>query len=66
MLQPTGPQEGGANPPPPPPDPRVAAGRDIRRPTSALPHDGQRTSDSSDLRRMSSSKVLPHGVQAYS
>lgn len=65
MLQPTGPQpEGGENPPPP--ELRDAAGRDILRPTSALPHPGQRTSASSDFRSTSSSKVLPHGVQAYS
>lgn len=67
MLQPTAPQEdGGANPPPPPPDARVAAGRDIFRPTSALPHFGHFTSASSDLRRMSSSNVFPQGAQAYS
>jgi hypothetical protein len=66
MLQPTGPQEdGGANPPPPPPEDRVAAGRDICRPTSALPHFGHLTSASSDLRMMSSSKVFPQR-QAYS
>ena len=67
IPQPMGPQEEGAGPcPPPPPETRAAAGRDICRATSPLPQDGQRTSASSDLRMRSSSKVLPHGAQAYS
>ncbi len=64
IAQPTGPQPlGGTDPPP---EARAAAGRDIRRATSALPHPGHRTSTSSDLRMTSSSKVFPQGAQAYS
>jgi len=67
MPQPIGPHAGaGARLAPEAPPTRAAAGADIFRPTSALPQAGQRTSASSDLRRTSSSKLLPHGAQAYS
>jgi len=67
MPQPIGPQAGaGEWLAPDPPPTRAAAGADIFLPTSALPQAGQRTSASSDLRRTSSSKLLPHGAQAYS
>ena len=67
MPQPMGPQAGAAAREQPPSEPdRVAAGRDICRATSALPQAGHFTSASSDFRMTSSSKLLPHGVQAYS
>lgn len=64
MPQPTGPHAGGA--PPPLAPPRVAAGRDIRRDTSAPPQAGHFTSASSERRTMSSSNCFSHLVQAYS
>jgi hypothetical protein len=38
----------------------------MTRSTAMLLQEGQRMSLSSDLRRMSSSKTLPHGIQEYS
>src|SRR6266536_1152809 len=65
MPQPIGPHEGALLEPP---SPRtwVAAVRDMIRLTALPLHLGQATSDSSDLRRMSSSKVLAQGRQEYS
>lgn len=64
MPQPTGPQ-----PPddrdPPPSELGEAAGREICRVTSRLPHDRQVTSSASELRMTSSSNRAPQ-EQAYS
>lgn len=67
MAQPTGPQfaDGAAYPPSPPPL-RAAAGRDMRFATFLPLHFGQRTSSSSDFRRMSSSKGFAQSRHSYS
>lgn len=66
MLQPTGPHDGAETPEADPPPMRAAAGLDICRETSGVPQAGHFTSSASELRRMSSSKPLPHRVHAYS
>lgn len=67
MAQPTGPQLADeADAPPSPPPLRAAAGRDIRFETFLPLHFGQRTSSSSERRRMSSSKGLAQSRHSYS
>lgn len=65
MAQPTGPQRGAALAAPPPLV-RAAAGRDMSRPTSGLPHFGHFTLLSSERRMTSSSKLRSQRRQAYS
>ena len=68
MAQPTGPHPGDDLEPAPPPSPplRVDAGREIRFSTRFPLQVGQRTSASSELRRISSSKARSQALQAYS
>ena len=66
MAQPTGPQFADAAAEPPSAPERAAAGRDIFFETRFPLHFGQRTSSSSERRRMSSSKERSQSWQAYS
>lgn len=66
MAQPTGPQFADEAAEPPVPALRAAAGRDIFFDTRFPLQAGQRTSSSSERRRMSSSKERSQAWQAYS
>ena len=67
MAQPTGPHPTEeAEMLPPSPAVRAAAGRDMSFSTRRLPQARQRTSDSSDRRRTSSSKERPQALHVYS